>query len=226
MENYFIESWVLNGDIMNKCVCGNKINVNSIKNRTFWDEEYCSNYCRIFDERNMKKVNRAETVKAKGSKHYKNFSGFWDYPIIESECQCCGNKIELSKTESPSKIFCSKECINLIKSHPKSKKSHMVFTMFRVMRHWVQYKQEDEQWLNSNSLFYIMQRMGTHPRKNPYAFLLKIWASRGVLEMRDSNYRNERGVTLKIKEYRFNKKHLDVPLGKLFYQSVGLSLNK
>ena len=97
--------------------------------------------------------------------------------------------------------------------------------MLRVMKYYAKYKQEEEQWLNSNSLFYIMQRMGTHPRKNPYGSLLKLWATRGVLQMRDSNYRNERGIKLRIKEYRFNEKYLDVPLGKVFYESVGLSLN-
>jgi hypothetical protein len=52
--------------------------------------------------------------------------------------------------------------------------------------------------------------------------LMRIWASRGVLDTKDSSHHSERGTKLSIKEYRFKPSLLEMPLGKVFYEYAGV----
>ena len=210
---------------MKACICGNPINSEATTNPVFWEEDFCSTYCRLFDERGLEKVNRGELLKEKGNPNWKNFKGFFDYPEIQSECQCCGKEVVLSKTQEPSKPYCSRACHTKIHRHPKSRKSQFVFTMLRVMKHYAKTKKDGRQWVNSAEMYLLMQRMGCHPEKNPYAMLMRIWASRGVLEQKDSSHHSETGNKLSIKEYRFKPSLLNEPLGKVFYEYAGASFD-
>jgi len=206
---------------MRSCVCGTNINENSANNFRFWDENYCSRYCREYDEQGLEKVNRADVLKERGSKHYKNFSGMWDYPVIKSDCICCGKEIELMKTKDADRPYCSRTCHSRIHRMPKARKSQFVFTMLRIMKHRYLNYEGSEQWLSGSAMYNIMQRMGGHPFRNGYPMLMKIWAGRGLLLKRDSNYRNEDGMSRKEIIYCFNPAHLDKPLGKAFYECAG-----
>lgn len=209
---------------MRSCTCGKPIKSESATNVRFWDEEYCSRYCREYDERGLEMVNRADMLKEKGSKHYKNFSGIWSYPSIKAKCICCGEEtVTLTKTNDQDKPYCSRTCHNRIHRMPKARKSQIVFTMLRVMKHRYLNYEGSEQWLSGSAMYNIMQKMGGHPFKNGYPMIMKIWAGRGLLLKRDSNYRNEEGQSRKEVIYCFNPAHLDKPLGKAFYECAGVS---
>jgi hypothetical protein len=210
---------------MKSCLCGKEINAEATTNYVFWEEDYCSTYCRLFDERGLEKVNRGESLKEKGNPNWKNFTGFFDYPEIKSECVCCGKEVILSKTAEPSKPYCSRACHTKIHRHPKSRKSQFVFTMLRVMKHYTKKRSGGDEWICSSRMYSIMQRMGCHPEKNPYAMLMRIWASRGVLDTKDSSHHSERGTKLSIKEYRFKPSLLEMPLGKVFYEYAGVTFD-
>jgi hypothetical protein len=206
---------------MKTCICGNEVKPEVVTTLCFWEENYCSIYCRLYDERGLEKVNRGEVLKETGSKHYKNFKSFWDYPLIPSECITCGEELLLSKTKEPSKPYCSHKCSTKIHRNPKVRKAIFVFTMLRIMRHRHLYYEGEQQWVSGNNMYAIMQRMGGHPQKNPYSMTMRIWAKRGLLIEREGEYRDERGSKRPQKQYKFNPAFLEVPLGKAFYEVAG-----
>ena len=206
---------------MKTCICGNSVKPESSTTLCFWEEDYCSMYCRLYDERDLEKVNRADVLEATGSKHYKNFSGMWDYPKISSECVTCNKEVVLSKTQYHSKPYCSPKCSSKIHRNPKVRKAIFPFTMLRIMRHRHRYYTGEQQWLSGNNMYNIMQRMGGHPHKNPYSMLMRIWAKRGLLLEKDALHIDERGSKRPQKQYKFNPAFLEVPLGKAFYEVAG-----
>jgi len=209
---------------MKDCVCGKPIDNSKTTNTHFWEEKYCSKYCRLFNENNMEKENRGEKLRLEGNPNWKNFTGFFDYPVIKTECVCCGNEVLLKKTKDANKPYCSKACLAKINKHPKSRKSIFVFTMLRILKHRSKYYEGGEMWLTSQKVNHFMQRHGYHPEKGAakYVMLLRIWASRGALEVREAKHLTERGVMNTIKEYRFNPAHMNKPLGKVFYECAGV----
>ncbi len=206
---------------MRSCKCGKEIKPEAATNTRFWDMNYCSKYCREFDERGLEKVNRGEKLRGEGNKNWKNFTGFFDYPTISSECICCGSEVKLHKTQDHSKPYCSRSCLNKIHRMPKSRKSVFVFTMLRIMKHRYLNNEGEERWISGNMMFNLMQNMGGHPYKNGYPMIMNIWAARGLLIKREQGYTTDRGASAKHNVFCFNPTYLEVPLGKAFYECAG-----
>jgi hypothetical protein len=207
---------------MRSCLCGNEIKPDATTNILFWDEDYCSRYCREFDEKGLEMENRGERLKQEGNKNWKNFKGFMDYPKIASDCICCGKEITLTKTQQSHKLYCGRACHSKIHRMPKARKSVFVFTMLRILKHRYLNYQGSEQWISGNAMYALMQKAGSHPYKNGYPNLMRIWASRGLLEMKSHDYYNDEGQKRTQNIFRFNPDYLDKPLGKAYYQCAGV----
>lgn len=72
----------------------------------FWDDNYCSYYCQVFDERNLTMVKPSDSI------HHKNHP--LKYPKIIVPCETCGGDTPIRWAEMNSnKAFCSAECNNI-----------------------------------------------------------------------------------------------------------------
>lgn len=187
--------------IINACKCGSKITP-YLNPTIFYEDEYCSIYCRKYYTENLDLVIKSD------NKHHKNH---FVKPEIITNCIGCGDEIKLkSDNKKQNRIFCSLSCSRKVKANPKIRKPIMEFSMLRLLKH----KRE----LNDDFIFYdelvsVMQRMKSMPSKTPYNNRLRKWVSYGLIEK--INIDKKTG-------YRFNVKYINTPLGKLFYELAGV----
>lgn len=203
---------------MATCKCGRSITPNS-NAASFCEEQYCSKYCRLFDERNMEMENRADKLKESGSKFHKNFSGFWDYPEIKDECLCCGGEVILRYNDCDcDRRYCSRECSRKILTSKKVRKSAKVFPMLYFLRHERLHGGNDG-WVTNERIMEVMQRKNNQSGKSAvWPSILRLWISRGWVEKRQE-YRGGRYIS----EYRMRKEIIEspTPLGQQYLMAAG-----
>jgi len=204
---------------MATCKCGRAITY--VDTASFCEEHYCSKYCRLFDERNIERVNRGEKLKEKGSKFHKNFSGFWDYPEIKDECLCCGGEVILRYNESDcDRRYCSRKCSRRILTTKKVRKSAKVFPMLYFLKHERLYGSNDG-WVTNERIMEVMQRKNNQSGKmGVWPSILRLWISRGWIEKKR---RYVGGLKDYSSEYRMRMEIVEspIPLGKQYLIAAG-----
>lgn len=199
------------------CICGNPILKSHIHNQAavFFEEDYCSRYCREFDLRGLEKVDKSTISGYEGHKNQMS------YPSIFVDCDVCGEPAEMKKGAGGSKgnnrIFCSNECYGQIKTFPKVRKSLMVYSMLRLLRHVREYGQNDG-WLTSNDINTMMQKRFVSA-KNPWPMILRRWTANGMIEKRSISHLVH-GKSQMITEYRLAEQHMTGPLGKHYMEAA------
>ena len=89
----------------------------------FWDSNYCSYYCQVFDERNLTMVKLSDSV------HHNDHPLI--YPRIIVPCETCGGDTTIRWSEMRSnKAFCNQKCNNI-----KIKKSIKHYFPLKVLKH-------------------------------------------------------------------------------------------
>ena len=186
---------------MQECYCGRTINLNG-RNPSFFDEEYCSDYCRRFKEQGLKILN-GEDVHGKSQ-----LRGFTWRPKIEVKCEMCEETFELRyELESANRQFCSRDCHNKLKTTRK-RKSEINYNLLRLLRHRRKY--HNNGWVTAEVIdSYMTNRKDVKGSVQQWGRLLRKWISRGVVETK---------IDSKVMEYRLNKKYTVGPLAKHYHE--------
>ena len=174
-----------------KCrVCERDIQTSAKGNNVFYDN-YCSKYCFLFKERNLKMINGAE-------KHGKTqYEGFNYWPKITVPCDTCEGEVSLAHgKERDDRVFCSQSCYVEVKTCRKN--ASRDYTLLRILR-------DRQDWLSLKEVSYIFSCQAQHRSKpNTLAGVLRRWVSRGIVEKSIGDSR-----------YRLNAKYLNKPIGAL-----------
>ena len=187
-----------------KCQCGAKINPFA-NPPIFFEDDYCSIYCREYYTGNYDEIG---LVPKSDNKHHKNHLV---KPTIVNSCVGCGDDVNLKpNVKKQNRIFCSLACSHKVKANPKITKPLMEFAMLRLLKHK---RGLGDDFLFHDELVSIMRRLRSMPSKSPYRNRLRKWVAQGVIEKK---------VIDRQTGYRFNKKYINEPLGKLFYRIMGV----
>lgn len=90
----------------------------------FWDNNYCSLYCQLFDEQQLTKYRPSNHVNTRHFEHY---------PRIPIPCEGCGETIELRWAADYANLqFCSKKCY--VKRGPR-KRSRKSYFPLKIIKH-------------------------------------------------------------------------------------------
>ena len=185
---------------MRKCSCGREIDPYALS-ASFFEEDYCSEYCRVFDQKGLKIVNGEEKY---GKAQFKGFN--W-WPVIEINCEMCEKSTELRYDwENANRQFCSRACFNKMKM-VKKRRSQMHYAALRLLRH--RHRHCVDGWISAATMCEIMNRRRDftgNPRR--WGNMMTKWVKRGIVESRSEHPR----------EYRLKNEYLNVPLAKLFYE--------
>ena len=182
-----------------KCYCDRKINPNA-PNASFFEEEYCSDYCRRYEAQGLEKINGAEKYDKK------QYSGFNWMPVITIPCEMCETPMELRyEYERANRQFCSLDCHRKMKT--TRKKAQINYAMLRLLRH--RRNHCDSGWITAEEMNRYM-RYCKYTKGSPrqIANLLRKWISRGVV---DSEGKTQ-------KQYRLKSEYLTGPLAKYYYE--------
>ena len=184
---------------MQNCHCERKINPNAPQ-ASFFEEGFCSNYCRRFKAQGLKIINGAE-------KYGKSqFSGFNWMPVIMIPCEMCESPVELRyELEGANRQFCSKACHRKMKT--TRRKAQTNYAILRLLRH--RRNHCDSGWISAEEISrYMKNRIdGKHTSRQMGSILTK-WVSRGVVEINDDRKR----------QYRLKTQYLTGPLAKYYHE--------
>ena len=186
-------------NVMQKCYCGRKINPNAPQ-ASFFEEEYCSDYCRRYEAQGLKKINGEE-------KYGKiQLSGFNWMPIIIIPCEMCESPVELRYAyEGANRQFCSLDCHKKMKTTRKKAQIH--YAILRLLRH--KRTHCDSGWMSAEEINrYMRYQKYTKGSARQIGGLLTKWISRGVVEINDAGKR----------QYRLMTKYLTGPLAKYYHE--------
>ena len=182
-------------------VCDRAIRAdNPSKGDRIYEEQYCSHYCRIFEERGLKKIRKSDN---------KYHSGMFRWPKIHIPCQMCAEPtLLIHDIEKGNRQFCSTTCHHLFKG---ARKRHMDMghLLLSILKHKATYSPKTS-WMKAHLIAEYMGR--TTQQITPYrvSSMLKRWIACGLVE-----YKNL--------EYRFNLKKLGkTPLAKAMYDWITL----
>ncbi len=182
--------------------CESRINPHhSARKSSFYDVDYCSTYCRKFVEEGHKMVNGMDKT------GHKNMKGLEWWPKLSFDCEVCGDAYEVNKTNSKL-LFCSNYCSKALQKNANIRKASNLLATFKMMQHKRKYGNE-KGWLSSNSIYEIMKNRGD-VAYNSYPSIFKLWASKGLIEVRSINNR--------MNEYRIAERFITEPIGKFMIQ--------
>ena len=185
--------------VMQKCFCGRKINPNADQ-ASFFEEGYCSDYCRRFKEQGLTKINGKE-------KYGKDqFSGFNWMPIIMIPCEMCETPVELRYDyEGANRQFCSLSCHRKMKT--TRRKAQTNYAILRLLRH--RRNHCGSGWMSAEEISrYMSNRKDAKGSPRQMATMLRKWIGRGVVETIDGRKR----------EYRLKTEYLTGPLAKFYHE--------
>jgi len=184
---------------MQNCYCERKINPNA-PSASFFEEEYCSDYCRRYKAQGLKKINGQE-------KYGKSqFSGFNWMPVIMIPCEMCELPVELRyEFEGANRQFCSLACHRKMKTtRTKSQIHYAILTLLRHKRNHC-----DNGWMSAEEINrYMRYRKFTKGSPRQIGSLLRKWISRGVVEINGDVKR----------QYRLMTEYLTGPLAKYYHE--------
>ncbi len=184
---------------MQNCYCGRKINPNG-PSASFFEEEYCSDYCRRYEAQGLKKINGEE-------KYGKSqFSGFNWMPIIMIPCEMCESPVELRyELEGANRQFCSMKCHK--KMATTRRKAQITYAILRLLRH--NRNNRGAGWMSAEEISRNMKNRsgGRHTSRQMSSILTK-WISRGVVEITHD----------KKRQYRLKTAYLTGPLAKYYHE--------
>jgi len=198
---------------LQNCECGSPI-FQSHYNGNFYETDYCSTYCREFFTQGLKKVPVSD------SKHHINHLKF---PVIKSKCICCDGEMLIKPQKSDrgrTQRYCGQECLQKIR-RADCRRSTLVFNMLCMLKHRRRFNIYDG-WMSADDIMSIMSKMKSHPAKNIYPSLLRVWVARGVIEMKERVWANGKHNP---SEYRLSDAAMSRPLGEVFLEGIGKKFN-
>ena len=158
-------------------VCSRSFNpLNPQKGDLAWEETYCSNYCRLFDERGLEKVPFDG-----GNKHHKNKLR---WPRIPIKCEMCDNEILIVlDKEKSNKRYCSRPCYNKLKTSQK----RGILNTLNIL-HYLEYnhKYNNNQWLSPADISDKCSRKGVCCSASTVGLLMKRWREAGIVKCQGS----------------------------------------
>ena len=186
---------------MNSCSlthCGRSIRAdNPSKGDRVYEEDYCSHYCRVFEEQGLERIPRL-------SKYH---SGRFRWPEIHIPCEMCAEPtLLIHDIEKGNRQFCSTTCHHLLKS---GKKRHMDMghLLLSILKHRATYYPKIS-WMKAELIAGYMGRTTRQITLHRVSSMLKRWVASGIVEHNDT-------------EYRFNLNKLgNTPLAKFMYDWV------
>ena len=181
-------------------VCDREIRAeNPSKGDSIYEEQYCSHYCRLFEEQGLEKIPRLN----------KYHTGMFRWPEIHIPCEMCAKPTLLSyEIERGNRKFCSIKCHHLLKS---AKKRHMELghLLLSILKHRATYFPK-KSWMGSNLIAEYLARTTRQINSQRVTSMLKRWIACGLVDSKN-------------REYRFNLKKLGkTPLAKAMYDWVTL----
>tara|TARA_R110002012_G_scaffold319529_1_gene540521 strand:- start:17477 stop:18067 length:591 start_codon:yes stop_codon:yes gene_type:complete len=184
--------------------CGKRVNLHfSSKNTSFYDNEYCSPYCREFVEGKHEMVNGWDKT------GLKNMSGIEWWPKLKFNCEVCGKEYHTKKNGSL--FFCSLECALDLNRKSNIKKAKSLFATFKMMQHQRKYREGDG-WMSGKAIYEKMKNRGD-VSYNSFPSAFRVWKSYGLIEVRSANIEGVR-----MNEYRIAERFMSEPIGKFMIE--------
>ena len=147
------------------------------------EPHYCGRYCRIFDERGLKKINGAE-------KYGKTqFEGFNWWPKIAVDCDNCGDSFNLTANgEHNNQVFCGRMCANAVKT--SKRKAMRDYQSLRILRTlgW-ENRLNEGGWVSAEVMAKKLCQYNYKANSHTVAGIMKRWVGRGIVERKPSHYR-------------------------------------
>ena len=196
-----------------KCACGDFLSETHY-NGNFYETDYCSTYCREYFTQGLKPVPKSD------SKHHINQ---FKFPVIKTKCICCDAEMEIKAHKSDkgrTQTYCGMECLQKIR-RADCRRSTLVFNMLCMLKHRRRFNIYDG-WMSADDIMSIMSKMKSHPAKNIYPALLRIWVARGVIERKQEGWANGKHNS---SEYRLSESAMSRPLGEVFFDGIGQKFN-
>lgn len=136
----------------------------------FWDDDYCSLYCQLFDELKLTKYRPSTNV------HTQHFEY---YPPIPQSCEGCGKTIELRwAAEYANRQFCSQKCNN--KRGPR-KRSRRSYFPLKIIKH------SREPMAANQFIKRLDGQRGIRYTTAAVSQILKNYALKGIIEVEEKN---------------------------------------
>ena len=186
-----------------RCFCSQTINP-SLEGSAIYEEDYCSTYCRIYDEKGLEPINGQEKT------GLKQLSGLMYSPVVKMPCDYCGVEFRLKGSEKRkmNANFCSKECHKKI-TKLKIKKSLLNYTIIKSLHH---HKKHGEGWITLDRLNEIMSRSRNFKSTSRrLSMFLKTWIGRGLVEKKMVGSKSH---------YRLSDMGLNYPIAKVFVDCI------
>lgn len=147
------------------------------------EPHFCSRYCRIFDERGLKKINGAEKYGKR------QFEGFNWWPKIPVDCDNCGDSFNLaSQCDHNNQVFCNIKCATTVKT--SKKKAMRDYQSLRILRTlgW-ENRLNEGGWVSAEVIAKKLCQYNYKANSNTVAGFMRRWVSRGIVEHKPSHYR-------------------------------------
>ena len=153
---------------MKSCYCGRQIDPHAALHTTNRiEEDYCSTYCRLYQERGMEKDSIGRPI----------------HPHIEIPCDMCGESLILKyEFEKSNRSFCSRACYSALRGVRK-RRGHIQYCILKVLKH-------KNKWMTAEEICNITGRYGdTLSNTMRICRLLMRWVTRGVVQRKgDKQY--------------------------------------
>lgn len=180
LSNCCLAKWTIwDADVMNPqlpCpVCERLIKcLSPQKGDMVYEENYCSKYCRLYDEQNLKWVAYDTTCA--------NHKGKLKWPSIPISCAMCNGEIHLlHDIEKSNRSYCSIDCWNKLKSSQK-RGIHRTLNMLSLLQH--RRKHHRDAWMAPADISERCGRKGQMCSPTSVGLTMKRWITSGIIESR------------------------------------------
>ena len=152
-----------------------------------WEENYCSKYCRLYDEKGLNMVPFDSDCP--------NHKNKLRWPRIPISCQMCDNDLLLvHDIEKSNQAYCSKKCWNTLKSSQK-RGIQRTINMLHFLEHRRKYHSNG--WSSPSEISDKCGRKGNMCSPTTVGLSMKRWREAGIVHAR------LRGGSQNGHEYRF-----------------------
>lgn len=139
-----------------------------------YEENYCSKYCRLYDERNLELV----AFDTNAPTH----NGKLKWPHISITCDMCDGETHLvHDIEKSNRAYCSVGCWNKLKSSQK-RGIHRTINMLLLLEHRKKYYRDA--WMTPADISERCGRKGQMCSPTSVGLCMKRWRTAGIIEAR------------------------------------------